>query len=263
MRVAVGPARYPLVRSAIVASRARFFANDLLSRRGVHAYRLADARLTVLLRHDNPEDAFVLDEVFGRIDSYAVPEKVKVALRARGVRKIVDLGANIGLTALKLLAMFPHAQLVAVEPDPANARILEATLARNDMLGRSRVVRAAASSASGQLRFVGGQAGHSHAAGPNEAGFDVPMIDVFPELADADLLKMDIEGSEWPILRDQRLRRTGVAALCLEYHAHLCPTGNPRAAAIDLVSGAGFEVVRLRDQGGVGFLWALRRLSRT
>jgi FkbM family methyltransferase len=259
MRVAAGPARYPLLRSAIVTSRARFFANDLLSRRGVQAYTLADERLTVLVRHDNPEDTFVLDEVFGRVDSYAVPEEVKLALRARGVRKIVDLGANIGLTALKFLTMFPDAQLVAVEPEPANARVLEATLVRNDMLGRSRVVRAAASSTSGQLRFVAGQAGHSHAAGPAEAGVNVPMIDVLPKLADADLLKMDIEGGEWPILHDQRLRRTGVVALCLEYHAHLCPTGDPCAAAVDLVSGAGFEVVRLRDQGGAGFLWALRR----
>jgi FkbM family methyltransferase len=258
MRIAAGPARYPLLRSAIVTSRARFFANDLLSRRGVHAYTLANDQLTVLLRHDNPEDTFVLDEVFGRIDSYTMPEEVALALRGRGVRKIVDLGANIGLTALKFLTMFPQAQLVALEPDATNARILQATLARNGMLRRSRVVRAAASSTSGQLRFVGGQAGHSHAAGPAEAGFDVPMIDVVPELDDADLLKMDIEGGEWPILRDERLRRTGVDAMCLEYHAHLCPTGNPRAAAVDLVGDAGFEVVELRDQGDVGFLWARR-----
>ena len=85
------------------------------------------------------------------------------------------------------------------------------------------------------------------------------MIDVFPELADADLLKMDIEGGEWPILDDQRLARTSIVALCLEYHAHQCPTDNPCAAAVDLVRGAGFDVVRLRDQEGVGFLWALRR----
>jgi FkbM family methyltransferase len=40
-----------------------------------------------------------------------------------GVPVIVDAGANIGIASRRLLAMFPGAQVVAIEPDPENAAL--------------------------------------------------------------------------------------------------------------------------------------------
>ena len=47
------------------------------------------------------------------------------------------------------------------------------------------------------------------------------MADVLGQIAEADLVKMDIEGGEWGILADPRIARQ--RALVLEYH----PRGLP------------------------------------
>lgn len=47
-------------------------------------------------------------------------------------RTVLDLGANIGLTAIKLKRQFPDATLIAVEPDPGSAQICRANLSRMD-----------------------------------------------------------------------------------------------------------------------------------
>ena len=45
-----------------------------------------------------------------------------------------------------------------------------------------------------------------------------PRVDVFPYLAAADLVKIDIEGSEWEILADARFAGIAARVLVLEYH---------------------------------------------
>jgi len=47
-------------------------------------------------------------------------------------RTVLDLGANIGLTAIKLKGQFPDARLIAVEPDPGSAQVCRANLSRMD-----------------------------------------------------------------------------------------------------------------------------------
>ena len=46
---------------------------------------------------------------------------------------------------------------------------------------------------------------------------------MFPHLHDADLLKIDIEGGEWPLLTDARFGELKVPAIVLEYHAYDSP----------------------------------------
>lgn len=245
-------------RSGIVEGRVRFFADDVSRRPGISCYTLRDGSGTVLIRHDNVEDSFVLKEIFGAKNTYAVPADVDLALRRAGVSTITDLGANVGLAALKFGQMFPTALLTCVEADAANASILEATLALNHLLPRTRVMRVAAATEPGTLRFAGGQGGRSHLAAPGEAGGDVEAVDIFPVLDETDLLKMDIEGGEWAILGDDRLRTTPIKAICMEYHARLCPGENATTTATSLVAQAGFDIVSLREEAPGGVLWALR-----
>lgn len=246
-------------RSSIVNGRGRFFVNDVLRRPGVSCYSLRRAAGTVLIRHGNIEDSFVLKEIFGAVDTYAMPDEVHVALRDAGVSLITDLGANIGLTALKFARMFPTARLVCVEADTSNASILEATLALNGLLARTRVMKVAAATEAGALQFVAGQGGRSHVAASGEAGAEIEAVDIFPVLEETDFLKVDIEGGEWTILTDERLRTTPIKAICMEYHARLCPDGDPTTTATSLLADAGFELVSLREEPPGGVLWALRR----
>lgn len=66
------------------------------------------------------DDLLTLNEVFARRD-YAVPYDPYV---------VVDIGANIGFTALYFLTRNPHTHVYCVEPNPANVVRLRGTLAQ-------------------------------------------------------------------------------------------------------------------------------------
>ena len=85
------------------------------------------------------------------------------------------------------------------------------------------------------------------------------MVDVMPLLADADLVKIDIEGGEWPLLEHPGF--AAVSAAVLEYHPQSCPGDDPRTTAHALLEGHGFEIAELFYEPGsrVGMLWATRR----
>ena len=70
----------------------------------------------------------------------------------------------------------------------------------------------------------------------------VRTVDWFPLFAEADFVKMDIEGGEWPILGDPRLRDLERLTLVMEYHRVGAPSLPAGAAARGLLEDAGFEV---------------------
>ena len=72
----------------------------------------------------------------------------------------------------------------------------------------------------------------------DESATTLPAADVFPYLEGADLVKIDIEGGEWPILSDPRFAELEARALVLEYHPHLCPGPDPRECADGLLARA-------------------------
>ena len=94
---------------------------------------------------------------------------------------------------------------------------------------------------------------------------EVRVEDVMPLLADARLAKIDIEGGEWALLQDERLKR-GPAAIVLEFHPAGCPGTRTDEAAERLLAEAGYGVVpppRPFSAGefppGQGLRWAVRR----
>lgn len=245
-------------RARLVKSRAAFFWAEVFRPAGARRYELADGPEQVLIRHRNREDSFVLSEIFEGKSTYEIPAGVRVALGGE-IRTILDLGGNIGLASIWFARAFPGARFTIIEADPTNADLLEQVLALNNLSGRATVICAAAAVQAGTLEFVGGLGGRSHAAhGEQAATTRVPMIDVIPLLVDVDLLKMDIEGGEWPILSDPRLAQTSLRALCLEYHPLYCPSADPTATVRRLLDDAGFRIVELRDYGHSGIVWAVR-----
>lgn len=119
------------------------------------------------------------------------------------VRNIVDLGANTGLTVRWFLFRYPDANVVAVEPEAGNARILRANV--RGLGDRVRVYEACIGSRRRLVRMVsdaGAFAFHMKEVpeGQQDDG-TVPVVtmdDILGEtgLTSIDVLKCDIEGAE-------------------------------------------------------------------
>jgi len=245
-----------LLRGSAVREYGRFVARELLRRPVVGTYRARSTDRRFFLRHDTP-DVVTMDEIFYRRD-YEPPREVAATLATAPAPSILDLGANIGLFGVFILERFPAARVVAFEPDQANVDILRRCAAANGGAPRWTVVTAAASNSDGSVRFLSGGVSLSRISDSAE-GELVPALDVFPYLSEADLAKVDIEGGEWVILGDPRLRTLGPPALVLEYHPYLSPEADPRACAIRLLGEAGYECrPSADDRGGHGIVWALR-----
>ncbi|HEV2923478.1 MAG TPA: FkbM family methyltransferase [Solirubrobacteraceae bacterium] len=257
------PRILPLAARAICARTVResasFFAREVLRPPGVHMYRLRSNGVRVAINHAGV-DAATLAEVF--YHHYYEPPEELAALGEPG--EILDLGANIGLFGAFAVTRWPNAQIVAYEPDPANANSLERVIAANGVADRWALVRAAAGSRDGEVRFASGLnvASHivEHERNSGSATLTVPLRDVLPQIASAGLLKMDIEGGEWAILRDPRFAEHPPRVVVLEYHPEGCPDGDPRAAAEDALKRAGLQTKTIwHGDDGYGMLWAWRR----
>jgi FkbM family methyltransferase len=241
-----------------VQPAAAFVIRDTITSGGVCAYRLRSSGLQVAIRH-HTGDVETLGEVFHH-RFYEPSSNVNVALQH--VTKVVDLGANIGLFGVFAAFRWPDAEILAFEPDPANADVHEQTMAINALGERWKIIRAAAGPRNGCAAFVPNRIANSHlaTAGESACTVDVPVHDVLPHLAVADLVKMDIEGGEWAIVGDSRFRTNPPRVLVLEYHSRFCPTGDPRSSAEAAARAAGLSVQSMfyhRDRG-YGMLWAWR-----
>jgi hypothetical protein len=112
-----------------------------------------------------------------------------------------------------------------------------------------------------QLPFIGGAFAESHVpAGAAAAGAPLHEArDVLPLMAEADLVKIDIEGGEWPLLTDPRFADLPTRALVIEYHPAGCPGPDPRASVTALLRAAGYRTEEIADVPiGAGMLWAWR-----
>ncbi|HET8931735.1 MAG TPA: FkbM family methyltransferase [Acidimicrobiales bacterium] len=180
---------------------------------------------------------------------------VDVAERIPAAPRILDVGANVGAYSAFARVRWPEASIVAIEADPENVAALQRFSAL-DGTGRVTVVAAAATTADGPVRFAAGRGAGSKLS---EDGEEVEGVDLLPMLDDADLLKLDIEQGEWPILADPRLAIGGPLVLVMEYHRRRSGDQGALAEARRLLTGAGFRVGPVRpNYWGHGTLWAWR-----
>jgi FkbM family methyltransferase len=235
-----------------------FAARELLHRPGLRFYRLRENGRTVAIRHAAGAPVIVA-EVFKKHD-YEPSRELEDVLGQPG--SILDLGGNIGLFGLYAAVRWPNAQIVAFEPDPDNAAIQKMTIDANGWADRWQLIEAAASNRDGKTSFVAGLNAVSHIADATttETTIEVSMLDVLPTIAEADLLKMDIEGGEWEILGDPRFHEAPPSAIVMEYHPEGCPTSQPRLEAEHALTAAGLQVrSSIERDDGHGMLWAWRQ----
>jgi FkbM family methyltransferase len=255
------------LRAKLLDRGMRFFLREALGRRVGATYGLREARsVRFALRHGTP-DVDAVDQMFAQ-RLLTAPQPVEDALAALGrPPHVADLGANIGLFGAFARLRWPDAGIVCVEADPVNVSVLRRTIEANG--GDWQLIPAFAATLDGRITFAAGRFGLSRAVSNGELGspagvVEVEKIDVFPVLERADLVKVDIEGSEWEILCDARLGEIPAVALALEYHPQGCPRpANPRGLATELLANAGFSVQEGPDlsPAGHGSLWAWRSPS--
>lgn len=226
-------------------------------RGGTRSY-LVPSGVTVLLRH-RARDVDLVDEIFGAGHAYEPPDAI--ASQLRGPLRILDLGGNVGLFGAFALGRWDVREMTSFEPDPENAAILRATIHANHATHRWSMRRVAVSNTAGKMSFLPGHLAESRRAGPEESGIDVPTHDLFALDHRVDLLKIDIEGSEWPILADARLAELQARVLVMEWHWRFAPVPDAHTAALTFLTGAGYEIHHDRvdsPHGHTGLVWASR-----
>jgi FkbM family methyltransferase len=241
---------------SLVRESVGFAGADLLGLGGVRRYHLRASGRPVLLRHGTI-DVWTFYEIFAR-RLYEPPPALARALGRMPSPVVLDLGANIGMFGLDALARNPGARVIAYEPDARNAIIHRRLIELNDVGDRWRLVEACAGATEGSVAFLSGHETASRIVPAGSPGsIEVPMEDVLPLVATADLVKMDIEGGEWPILEDPRFAAVG--AVVLEYHPVGAAGDEPARAAIELLRDYGLAVSTVfHDPAGIGMLWATR-----
>lgn len=201
------------------------------------------------LRSNNGADAFIHSEVFQH-QNYRLPLD-------RAPATILDLGANIGLSAIFLARLYPDSRLACVEPIADNVRLLRHNLELNGV--SAAVIAAAVDTADGVVTMARGERDYGHriadAASPRGSLFEVPALSVSAILhrlgwSRIGLVKMDIEGHEQRLLAQNCEWLARVDALCLEYHHHRAAEELSRVA-----DRFGFAAPRLLP----GNLWLLTR----
>ncbi len=145
-------------------------------------------------------------------------------IRARGVRNIVDLGANAGVTVAHNALLHPSARIVAVELDPGNADAARRNCA--PWADRCEILQGAVWERDGEVPY-------EHAPG-HEYGFRVvegapgattralsmdTILSYVPAGERVDYVKMDIEGVEARLLSGAAARWTErVDSISLQVH---------------------------------------------
>jgi FkbM family methyltransferase len=245
-----------------IQTSGRFLLRSLVAPGRASLYAVRGTTTQVVLRH-RTNDVLAFNEVFHR-QAYDLP--LEVAERLRNISRplhVVDLGANIGLFSAWVVARMPVAEIDAYEPDSQNARILRRMVAANTAKNRIRVHEACAGVSTGVVRFIAGDFIHSRVVETEDINaIELPQEDVMPTLEHADVIKIDIEGSEWPILADDRWPRTKALAVAMEWHVtDTVSDGEARATAA--LERAGLNVVhRYSEEPSCGILWAVRRADQ-
>ena len=175
---------------------------------------------TVLLRIGTSDyDVFV--QVFAQSEYGALPDSVVPGL-------IVDCGANVGYAAVYLLDKYRNAELIAIEPDPANAELARRNLAA--YASRATVVQGAVWSHAAPLRMLRGQFRDGR-----EWAFQVEEVPAgtTPEMRGIDLgeligsrtvelLKIDIERAELELFTRPCPWLASVRNIAIELHDEAC-----------------------------------------
>ncbi len=171
----------------------------------------------------------------------------------RDVGLIIDGGANVGYSAAYFLSTFTNCEILAIEPDPENAKVLRLNMAPYG--DRVRCIEAGLWSHSARLKMAESSfrdgahwARQVRECGPEESG-GLPGVGIGELLSDSghdriSVLKLDIEGAETVLFSsgyEDWIDK--VDTFVIELHED-SPWGNASAAFHAAIEGRGLLISR-------------------
>lgn len=163
---------------------------------------------------------------------------------------IIDAGAHIGLTTLYFKKQFPGAEIVAIEPNALNFKLLEQNIWENQ-LEDVTAIRAAVTGSGTEAKFFADAAQswlstsslieHAWNGDQDTTQHTVPALQVSSLITrHVDLLKLDIEGAEQEVLQEAQQKLPLIKKILMEFHPH---AGQSLAVIDKLLTDAGFTVL--------------------
>jgi FkbM family methyltransferase len=192
-------------------------------------FKAAEKELQIELNHSY--SLALMPNQFGMMAEFLELGECTGIPLARPPKRVLTLGANIGLGVICLRDEFPDAELVAVEADPRNFELLARNLGQNEI--NAQLIAAAASSKGGSLlslRMFENTTCSTLITDErvDEGSVKVPSLTIAQILASVgwdsvDLLKIDIEGAEDELLSVDNQWLTKIGVLMLEIHPNTTP----------------------------------------
>ena len=132
--------------------------------------------------------------------------------------KILDLGANIGLSVLFFKSLYPEAEIIALEADPKIFSYLKNNV--SESYRNVKLIEGAIWHENTTLNFIS-EGADSGQVGNSSNSIQVEAIDIAQLLHkhQFDFIKMDIEGAEEFVLPRCRGLLDSVQYLFIEYHS--------------------------------------------
>lgn len=186
----------------------------------LHARQLTDG--DIWLRDDSSDEA-LFAELVGK-DEYgyiAFKQEPKV---------IIDVGANIGLSSRLFANRYPEATVIAIEAESENYKLLQC-----NANGHPRIIplHAALMSTDGYGHIVdvgegdlAYQVSLSSGEGPSVKCISFKTLKQMYNIDTIDLLKMDIEGAEYELFKNNQINFSQVGTLVIELHDRIRPGCN-------------------------------------
>ncbi len=197
----------------------------------------------VYLREDTSDEQTWID-TFERL-YHVPPAKINP-------ETVLDLGANIGLTAAHYQTMWPMAKILAVEMDRDNGLVCQ-----QNFVGP--LIFAAVGVKSGKGSYVkrswNWEASYSLTRPGEKQVQIIALSEILGSMGQVDFCKMDIEGTEWDLFAQPDDWADGISSLLVELHGD-DPSADILMRGISLLEVAGFKVEphTIHPQS----LWAVR-----
>jgi FkbM family methyltransferase len=189
---------------------------------------------------------------------HVTPEEAFVARTLQPGQTYVDVGANVGLLALRASSVVGSAgSVVAVEAHPRTAAFLRQNVALNGFTN-VEVESVAVGETRGTVSFSDRHSDDQNGVDPTRhAGLEVPVVpldELLPEsrIPHVHLLKIDVEGFELQALRGASALLRRVDCILIETSTSHCAVyGYEVREVYDLLRAAGFRLRRLDEAGEI------------
>lgn len=172
--------------------------------------KLNDHELEVI---DSASFIFMYEEIF-------VNEIYKFQTK-NNLPYFIDGGANIGLASIYIKSIFPNAKILAFEPDPTVFKTLSNNI-HSFQLENIKIINKGLWDSNTTLSFESdhADAGRIIDGNKNTTELKITTTKLSPYIDEkVDLLKIDIEGSEFKVLKEIKNKLHLVERIFIEYHS--------------------------------------------